>query len=228
LNALDIIHGDIKPENVLIVEDNPGEYHAKLADFGYSTLNMSRQEDASIVLPISWPWSAPEISKEDFCLPFLGARAADYFSFGMLCLWILFTDKLSDSLERGEDLQKLDELKKDGSLKSYALQLVTKNISGASELPHEYAEGLSYFFRWTLAHDPLQRIGTLKKQHEIAKSAHDNDLEAKENGKTLPDRGLVSSMGITYEDVFGVQSPFGYFSYVKTILIVSSERHADA
>ncbi|KAJ4287217.1 hypothetical protein N0V90_012615 [Kalmusia sp. IMI 367209] len=213
LHSVHVIYGDFKPENVLIVEENPGEYRAKLISFGYSILNSSRQEDVSVPLRVSWPWSAPEISEQNPYFPMTKARAADYFSFGMLCLWILFNNEFSYSSESDKGLQELDALKKEGTLNFFALYLVTKNINDSSGLPHEYTEGLSYFFRWTLAHDPLKRTGLPKKQYKIAKSAHAKDLEAIENGKTLPKRGLVSSMGITYEDVFGVQSPFGYFVY---------------
>ena len=57
-NTLDIIHGDIKPENTLIFDDGLGGYTAKVADFGYSTQYTMPQD--LIFMPRSWPWAAPE------------------------------------------------------------------------------------------------------------------------------------------------------------------------
>jgi hypothetical protein len=43
-------------------------------------------------MPKSEPWNAPEYRKE--CKPADGQKV-DVFSFGMLCLWLLFEEKLS-------------------------------------------------------------------------------------------------------------------------------------
>jgi serine/threonine protein kinase len=50
----DVIHGDIKPDNVLIFKNEHGNFISKLADFGFSTLSM--QENELILLPRSNPW----------------------------------------------------------------------------------------------------------------------------------------------------------------------------
>lgn len=83
---LAIIHGDIKPQNVLIFKDNHGTYTPRLTDFGYSTWFAS--EDETIGIPTSWPWNAPEY---DRCsVRPSQAKNMDVFSLGMLCLWVLF------------------------------------------------------------------------------------------------------------------------------------------
>jgi serine/threonine protein kinase len=87
----DIIHGDIKPENVLLFKDECGALVPKLADFGYSTMSLS---DMPIYLPKSKPWTAPEHHHRGFNM--LSARRMDVYSFGMLCLWLLFRDQFSN------------------------------------------------------------------------------------------------------------------------------------
>ena len=38
LTRVDIIHGDIKPQNVLVFKDSVGKTTVRVTDFGYSTL----------------------------------------------------------------------------------------------------------------------------------------------------------------------------------------------
>ena len=84
-----VIHGDIKPENVLVFSENDGAYVAKVTDFGYSTLFTTDSD--LIKMPKSWPWTAPERHHREI-LP-IQARKMDAYSFGMLCLWLLFYNK---------------------------------------------------------------------------------------------------------------------------------------
>ncbi|OCK78127.1 kinase-like protein, partial [Lepidopterella palustris CBS 459.81] len=81
-----IIHGDIKPENVLVYKDDAGAYTARVTDFGYST--RFANEDDLILVPKSWPWDAPEHHFDSY-KPYQ-ARRMDVFMFGMLCLWVMF------------------------------------------------------------------------------------------------------------------------------------------
>ena len=54
-----VIHGDIKPQNVLVFKDAiTKEITVKVADFGYSTLTAGESE--RVLLPKSRPWNAPE------------------------------------------------------------------------------------------------------------------------------------------------------------------------
>jgi serine/threonine protein kinase len=87
----DIIHGDVKPENVLVFKDNTGAYTARVTDFGYST--QFANEDDMVSVPKSWPWCAPEHDRNKFKPA--QARKMDVFSFGILCLWFLFEKYLS-------------------------------------------------------------------------------------------------------------------------------------
>ena len=68
------------------------EITIKVADFGYSTLAVG--ESGKVLLPKSRPWNAPEHHFEEFKIQ--EAKKTDVYSFGMLCLWLLFGNRLSD------------------------------------------------------------------------------------------------------------------------------------
>ncbi|KAF8539361.1 kinase-like domain-containing protein, partial [Trichophaea hybrida] len=85
LHAYNIIHGDIKPQNVLIFKDATGKTTVKVADFGYSTLTAGAR--GKVYLPKSRPWNAPEHHVREFTAP--DAKLTDVYSFGMLCLWVV-------------------------------------------------------------------------------------------------------------------------------------------
>ena len=88
-----IVHGDIKPKNVLVFKDAiTRKITVKVADFGYSTLTVG--ESGKVLLPKSEPWNAPEHRFWGFEVR--EAKKMDVYSFGMLCLWLLFENRLSD------------------------------------------------------------------------------------------------------------------------------------
>lgn len=80
-----IIHGDIKPQNVLVFEEGP-RIVARVADFGFATCFQGHNE--LISMPKSEPWNAPEhhvrpVTSEQ-------AKQMVIYSLGMLCLWLIF------------------------------------------------------------------------------------------------------------------------------------------
>ena len=82
-----VVHGDIKPQNVLVFKDAiTRKITVKVADFGYSTLTVG--ESGMVFLPKSRPWNAPEHHFGGFIAQ--EAKKTDVYSFGMLCLWLLF------------------------------------------------------------------------------------------------------------------------------------------
>ena len=90
------MHGDIKPQNVLVFDGAYGAYTPKVADFGYSTRYASPNE--AIYMPISRPWTAPEWHHRGF-MPAQAAKM-DVYSFGMLALWLLFFSTEVDSYRK--------------------------------------------------------------------------------------------------------------------------------
>lgn len=94
LHACDIVHGDVKCENVLIFEEPDDltgsnsegpKLVGKLTDFG-----VLRLEDGGLMLGGSRPWQAPEFSRTAY-FKIEEAKRTDVYSFGML-LWRVFLD----------------------------------------------------------------------------------------------------------------------------------------
>ncbi len=89
----DIIHGDIKPQNLLVFNHKRRSHIIKVADFGYSTRWASTND--LIQMPRSEPWTALEWHHRGFTPA--QAKLFDVYSFGMLVLWLLSYGTHDDS-----------------------------------------------------------------------------------------------------------------------------------
>ncbi|PMD20718.1 kinase-like protein, partial [Hyaloscypha hepaticicola] len=85
LHAALIIHGDMKPQNILICEGDGGGLVAKIADFGSS--RSGQEEEDMHQLHHSGIWSAPEYHHREFSIA--AAKKMDAYSFCLVCLWLL-------------------------------------------------------------------------------------------------------------------------------------------
>jgi serine/threonine protein kinase len=167
----DVIHGDIKPQNVLVFKDTTGKTIVKVADFGYSTLNVG--EAGKVLLPKSRPWNAPEHHFGDFKVS--EAKKTDVYSFGILCLWVLFGYNLSHIPSYGAKSvsevvsfeastgprTSLEQLKDADKLEHFANQLID-SIPFAC-LDAEYRVYLKEFFSLTVPLNPEKRTVDLGK-----------------------------------------------------------------
>ena len=144
LNTLDIVHGDIKPENVLIFPDGNGSYEAKVTDFGYSTKFASDTE--SITMPYSPLWTAPEQHHRQV-LP-AQAKKMDAYSFGMLCQWLIFYNKAGQTRRFEEDLANTHI-----SVLNHVLDLA----SAISYSDDQTRNDIQDLFKLTLVEDPNER-----------------------------------------------------------------------
>ncbi|MCJ1276535.1 hypothetical protein MMC21_004341 [Puttea exsequens] len=97
LHRCDIVHGDVKCENVLIFEHEDSQrqpqsaggfrMYCKLTDFG---VLRHPESETGVLLGGSRPWQAPECSRGHF-FEVEEAKRTDVYSFGML-LWRVFLD----------------------------------------------------------------------------------------------------------------------------------------
>ncbi|KAI1123368.1 kinase-like domain-containing protein [Nemania abortiva] len=165
MHASNIIHGDIKPENVLIFKEL-GRYSAKVTDFGYSA--QYTNDDCWLRLPRSWPWNAPEHDRPARDWRPWQAVKADIFSFGMLCFWLLFEPSLSKGTAPPQGLHSATaerpSLAKDtlceikGKLQLHAQQFIKAEVA----LDGNRREALGEFFDATLNSDPQKRETNLE------------------------------------------------------------------
>ncbi|KAF8539826.1 hypothetical protein BDD12DRAFT_881587 [Trichophaea hybrida] len=171
LHSYDVIHGDIKPQNVLVYKDASGNTTIKITDFGYSTL--ATGEEGRVFLPKSRPWNAPEHHFGGFTAA--EAKKTDIYSFGMLCLWFLFGNTIQNTPQHtAEGITEfisfdaplrprtlLEQIKDDDKLVGITDQLLDSiplaGLNGEHTIP------LKTFFRLTVALNPNKRSSGLGK-----------------------------------------------------------------
>lgn len=155
LNIKGVIHGDIKPENILIFPQSEGRHVAKVIDFGYSTLFSS--DEGPVFMSYSGIWTAPEYHHRG--IPPEQARKMDVYSFGMLCSWLLFHNTNSN---------------RDRSIKRFPENSLTESSAYASKMLKEYPHlehwetlNMERLLRSTLAEDPAERMAYFIEVLEI-------------------------------------------------------------
>lgn len=145
LNIKGAIHGDIKPDNILIFPESDGRHIAKVIDFGYSTL-FSSDEDP-VFIPYSGVWTASEyhhrgISPEQ-------ARKMNVYSFRMLCSWLLFHNI---NLNRDRSIKRFRE-----NLLTELSAYASKMLKESSYLEHWEIVNMKRLFKLILVEDSANR-----------------------------------------------------------------------
>ena len=108
-------------------------------------------KDDTIDMAKTRPWNAPE-SDSTWFFDFSGAKKTDIYSFGTLCIWILFRENSNDAtLQSGESW--VARLREDGQLRTFA----TAQVEALLELEQPRRAGLQQFFNMSLAEDPETR-----------------------------------------------------------------------
>ena len=189
-----VVHGDLKPENVLLCWENTNTVSAKVADFGFSSLASS--EDL-MFLPQSRPWYAPEWHHRGFTIE--EAKRQDSYSFGLLCLWFLlsngedpqkekpFTDDGTVSNEIDFDFRPggvVEDMKQSDHLLHRAIQAV-QNLQVDDETQRHALESL---FHATLEFEPLKRTWDFQALSRLLwnpDSPNERDITLEHAGKVL-------------------------------------------
>lgn len=127
---------------------------ARVADFGYST--WLGGTDDLIYMPRSLHWTAPEWHHRAFNRA--SAFKMDVYSFGLLCLWLLFYhDREAKHSRFYEDL-KSEEAK---STLAHGL------IDESSDFSDEQRKNLRQLFDLSLTIDPAVRCSNLKQLRDL-------------------------------------------------------------
>lgn len=156
---VEIIHGDIKPHNVLIFDGEQGQHVAKVTDFGFSTIF---NRDGLIMMPMSQPWNPPEHHHRGFTS--IDAMKMDVYSFGLVCLWLLFFN--SDKRDHKDFFTALED---QSNLQCFAYSLVTAEFEHPDILLEERTRLLE-FFESALAKDPRQRSSSFQLLMQVLSS----------------------------------------------------------
>jgi len=189
LTHQEMIHGDVKPQNVLVFKQETWKLkseliYAKLGDFGYSGWNMNPTANVTLHLPRSRPWDAPEYHHRAFGIR--EAKRLDIFSVGIVCLWFLFHDKMaslqfalqqkssSDGISARlislcsenalEDIKALEELKYERLLPVLARELIRSDNS----LNEVEGDNLEIFLSSALCQDSNERVLLLEQLANLA------------------------------------------------------------
>ena len=152
--------------NALVFEQD-GKRIVKLADMGDASI--CDDIETLTFLPKSIPWNAPEYHHRGFL--FWQAAKLDIYSFGLLCLWVLFGESLFHSvasLDYCQDdqtnaglpptVKSLAALKKNNMLQVAAREVVLAN----KEITREQQSKLESFFTLTLAEIPTARTSDIQ------------------------------------------------------------------
>ena len=108
-------------------------------------------------MPKSWPWTAPERHHREI-LP-IQARKMDAYSFGMLCLWLLFYNK---NTNRDRNFKE-DFKHSQKELSSQASEL----LRTTADLENWEKDNMQKVFRSTLAQDPAERTVNFNELLEL-------------------------------------------------------------
>jgi serine/threonine protein kinase len=148
LHKCGIAQGDVKPDNVLIFKHPTRRFIAKLADFGYSFLEV--EED--VYVGGTMAWKAPETIGKP--VPRDLVPSTDLYSYGLL-IWQVMLGKQSvfDYLCTGSRASSFDDLK---LVKEKDLVL-RKAVDWAHHLDPDHSDFVIRLFKATLTRDPKKR-----------------------------------------------------------------------
>lgn len=148
LHACHIVHGDVKPDNILIFPriGHKDSFMAKLTDFGHS---VAKNEGLKALPGYTPQWTAPEVANgQNFS--FEDMIATDVYSYGLVLLSVM----LGRSYHR--DLEDVEVLKRNDAMFDEAMKLIEKEDRQNHDSDFEL-DILQPVLLQTLKHSPQKR-----------------------------------------------------------------------
>ncbi|KMU82554.1 hypothetical protein CIHG_00335 [Coccidioides immitis H538.4] len=110
LHELDIVHGDLKPDNVLIFRDASGNLTAKISDFGFSQVELPAGSPSFGAGGTEY-WNAPECLRDapDPLAIFRKEKSRDFYSYALLAVSIFLGEPPFD--KQGWNLAEISRMK---------------------------------------------------------------------------------------------------------------------
>lgn len=151
----------------MLVYQEGDSFVARVADFGHSTF--VHAESVRIKMPYSIPWYAPEVRNNWGDPSLCHAKRMDLFSFGLLCLWVLFNEDIpqmripedNDQAPKFENLPTEFIIIECWKFSRRLPDLAGKLVASKSTLDDSVRQRLVAFFHGTITHDPAGRCEQL-------------------------------------------------------------------
>jgi serine/threonine protein kinase len=149
LHQCDVIHGDMKLENVLVSRHPTRKYVAKIADFGFTIFDLEGNLPTTKRLGYSEPWEAPESAST---LAFRDRQSTDTYSYGFL-IWKCLSyghhpfDEAGGAISN-QSLETIKKLKATDGVPEYAVRalkgVLDNSLLSASRQAFQHTVRLSH------------------------------------------------------------------------------------
>jgi serine/threonine protein kinase len=157
-----VVHGDIKPQNILIFPSDGSRFRACVSDFGFSIVESMSQGAAR--LPTSMNWNAPEHQQREFTVE--EAKFMDVYSCGLIILRVFFGESFDKVVREAAQIEDahacgnseleslvIHNMKKEDEVRRFACDFVNRN----NDLQVDIKQNLWKIFNQSLSASPTQR-----------------------------------------------------------------------
>lgn len=162
LQAYEVVHGDVKPENMLLFPDPdaPGTLVVKLSDFGFCNLlvlNEVRRGGSRF-------WDPPEcvVNSTPEARSYASSPPRDVYAFGLVAAWVAFAGEFPVDLA-GLSMDELDRCKVQNLVKEMVVESLSRSATTQwiSEEGRRAKDAYIALVNDTLHADPLGRLKKL-------------------------------------------------------------------